>query len=53
MLNVTEYVFNGTDKVKLGIKDVIYNPPATIVLWEVSRNMKRNLMKDEKHLMNY
>lgn len=32
MLNVTEYVFNGTDKVKLGIKDVIYNPPATIVL---------------------
>lgn len=34
MLNVTEYVFNGTDKVKLGIKDVIYNPPATIVLWE-------------------
>ena len=45
MLNVTEYVFNGTDTVKLGIKDVIYNPPATIVLWEMVQRQYRNVTK--------
>lgn len=29
---VTAYRFDGKDNIKLGIKDVIYNPPATIVL---------------------
>lgn len=48
MLNVTEYVFNGTDTVKLGIKDVIYNPPATIVLWEDGTKTVSKCDKEDK-----
>lgn len=45
---VTAYRFEGTNNIKLGIKDVIYNPPATIVLWEDGTKTVSKCDKEDK-----
>ncbi len=48
MISVTAYTFDGTNNIKLGIKKVIYNPPATIVLWNDGTKTVSKCDKEDK-----
>lgn len=48
MLSVTVYTFDGTENIKLGIKKVVYNPPATVVLWNDGTKTVSKCDKEDK-----
>lgn len=48
MISVKTYTYDGTNLIETGIKKVIYNPPATIVLWNDGTKTVSKCDKEDK-----